>query len=92
MPASEKDSVVVVGVDRPTLDKDIKTLSNNGKRWVVVDGAPRSEQMTVSTIKAADIVLIPVQPSPYDVWAAEDPGLNYSCTSKVTDGKPKAAF
>lgn len=90
--ASEQDTVVVVGVDRPTLDKDIKTLSNDGKRWVIVDGAPRSEQMTVSTIKAADIILIPVQPSPYDVWAAEDLVSIIRARQEITDGKPKAAF
>jgi chromosome partitioning protein len=28
--------------------------------------------LSVSAIKCADVILIPVQPSPYDVWACED--------------------
>lgn len=33
---------------------------------------PKLQDMTVSAIKAADFVLIPVQPSALDIWAAED--------------------
>lgn len=90
--ATERETVLVVGLDRPTLDKDIKALSDNGKKWVIIDGAPRNEAMTVSAIKAADLVLIPVQPSPYDVWASEDLVSVIKARQEVTDGKPKAAF
>lgn len=90
--ATEQDTVLVVGLDRPTLDKDIKALSDNGKKWVIIDGAPRNAEMTVSAIKAADLVIIPVQPSPYDVWATEDLVEIIKARQEVTDGKPKAAF
>lgn len=90
--ATERETVLVVGLDRPTLDKDIKALSGNGEKWVIIDGAPRNEAMTVSAIKAADLVLIPVQPSPYDVWASEDLVSVIKARQEVTDGKPKAAF
>lgn len=90
--ATERETVLVVGLDRPTLDKDIKALSDGGKKWVIIDGAPRNEAMTVSAIKAADLVLIPVQPSPYDVWASEDLVSIIKARQEVTDGKPKAAF
>jgi chromosome partitioning protein len=90
--ATDKDTVLVVGLDRPTLDKDIKSLLENGKKWVIIDGAPRNEGMTLSAIKAADIVIIPVQPSPYDVWATEDLVEVIKTRQEVTDGKPKAAF
>jgi chromosome partitioning protein len=36
---------------------------------VVIDGPPRTTEVTRSALLAADVVLIPVQPSPYDVWA-----------------------
>jgi chromosome partitioning protein len=90
--ATEKDTVLVVGLDRPTLDKDIKALLGSGKKWVIIDGAPRNEAMTLSAIKAADLVLIPVQPSPYDVWATEELVSVIKARQEVTDGKPKAAF
>ena len=37
---------------------------------VVIDGAPRVNELGRSAILASDTILIPVQPSPYDVWAA----------------------
>ena len=39
---------------------------------VIIDGAPRVNDLGRSAILASDLVLIPVQPSPYDVWAAAD--------------------
>ena len=39
---------------------------------VVIDGAPRVNDLGRSAILASDMVLIPVQPSPYDVWAAAE--------------------
>lgn len=90
--ATERDTVLVVGLDRPTLEKDIKALVGNSNKWIIIDGAPRNEAMTVSAIKAADLILIPVQPSPYDVWAAEDLVSLIKTRQELTNGKPKAAF
>ena len=39
---------------------------------VVIDGPPRVAEVTRSVIMASDLVAIPVQPSPYDVWAVKD--------------------
>jgi chromosome partitioning protein len=39
---------------------------------VVVDGAPRVNELSRSAIMAFALVLIPVQPSPYDVWASAE--------------------
>jgi chromosome partitioning protein len=39
---------------------------------VVIDGAPRVNELSRSAIMASDLVLIPVQPSPYDVWASAE--------------------
>jgi chromosome partitioning protein len=58
----------VVGLDRPTLHRDVPTLAVDYDH-VVIDGPPRTTEVTRSALLAADLVLIPVQPSPYDVWA-----------------------
>ncbi|WP_257384804.1 AAA family ATPase [Snodgrassella alvi] len=63
--------MVVVGIDRPTIDRDIKNLVAK-MDFVVIDGAPQAADLAVSAIKTADIILIPVQPSPYDIWATSD--------------------
>jgi len=39
---------------------------------VVVDGPPRIAALARSALLAADQVLVPVQPSPYDVWASAE--------------------
>jgi chromosome partitioning protein len=39
---------------------------------VLIDGPPRVYNVARSAIGASDLVLIPVQPSPYDVWAAKE--------------------
>jgi cellulose biosynthesis protein BcsQ len=62
--------VPVVGIDRPTIERDLKSVAR--KDYVVIDGAPQAADLAVSAIKAADFVLIPVQPSPYDIWATAD--------------------
>jgi len=90
--ATDQETVAVVGMDRPTLDKDLKILNPAGNRWIIIDGAGRSEPMTASAIRAADVVIIPVHPSPYDIWAANDIVDLVKSRQTVTDGKPKAAF
>ena len=39
---------------------------------VIIDGPPRVYDVARSAIMASDLVLVPVQPSPYDVWAAKE--------------------
>jgi len=89
--ASDGELVPVVGLDRPTLNKDLKAISD-GYDWIVIDGAPQAHDLAVSAIKAADLVLIPVQPSPYDIWAASDLVDLIKERQMLTDGKPLAAF
>jgi chromosome partitioning protein len=61
----------VVGLDRPTIHRDLPSIAKNFDH-VVIDGPPRVTELARSAIIAADIVVIPVQPSPYDVWAAQE--------------------
>ena len=61
----------VVGIPKDTIHKDIAALSRDYD-WVVIDGPPRISSVAKSAIAASDMVVIPVQPSPYDVWAAKE--------------------
>ncbi len=60
----------VVGLPKPSLHKELPKLENYDA--FIVDGAPRVYDVARSAILASDLVLIPVQPSPYDVWAAKE--------------------
>jgi chromosome partitioning protein len=59
----------VVAISSPTLHRDLADLGH-GCAAVVIDGAPRLDAVGRSAILASDLVLVPVQPSPYDLWAA----------------------
>lgn len=86
----EDQPVPVVGIDRPTIERDLKSIAR--KDFVVIDGAPQAADLAVSAIKAANFILIPVQPSPYDIWATADLVELVKQRIEVTDGKLQAAF
>ena len=86
----EDQPLTVVGIDRPTIDRDLKNVAR--KDFVVIDGAPQASDLAVSAIKAADFILIPVQPSPYDIWATSDLVELVKQRIEVTDGRLQAAF
>jgi len=81
----------VVGMDRPALFKELHSIARDVD-WVIIDGAPQLEDLSVAAIKIADLVLIPVQPSPYDVWAAESLVSLVKARQDITEGIPNAAF
>jgi chromosome partitioning protein len=87
----EADLPPVVGLDKPTLFKDLPRLSR-GMGWVIIDGAPQLEDLSVAALKVADYVIIPVQPSPYDIWSTESLVELIKARQEITEGKPKAAF
>jgi chromosome partitioning protein len=89
--AGNGELLPVVGLDRPTLAKDIQAIQDNHD-FLIIDGAPQIAELAVAAIKCADMILIPVQPSPYDVWACEDLVEIIKTRQEITNGKPKAAF
>jgi len=67
----DKPPFSVIGLDRPTLHRDLPPLAKDYDH-VVIDGPPRVSDLARSAIIAADLVVVPIQPSPYDVWAADE--------------------
>lgn len=61
----------VIGMAKATLHRDLPELARDYDD-VFIDGAPRVSELGRAAILASELVLIPVQPSPYDVWAASD--------------------
>jgi chromosome partitioning protein len=61
----------VLGLPKPILHRELPKLTQDYD-VIVIDGAPRVYDVARSAILTSDIVLIPVQPSPYDVWAAKE--------------------
>lgn len=80
----------VVGLPRPTVHKEIAQIGQ-GYDHIIIDGPPRVTDLARSAIMAADVVLIPVQPSPYDIWAAEEV-VKLIDEARVYKEKLKSAF
>lgn len=87
--ANNGELIPVVGLDRKSLPADIKNLT--GYDIAIIDGAPQTKELAIAAIKAADVVLVPVQPSSFDVWATNDI-LELIKERQELSGKPKAAF
>ena len=88
---TEGEYFSVVGIDRPVLENEVKKLSGDYD-WIIIDGAAKAEKMIVSTIKAADFIIMPVKPSPLDVWAISGLVDAIKARQEITDGMPAAAF
>ena len=61
----------IIGLARDTLHREAPELARNVDH-IVIDGPPRVAGLMRSALLAADIVLIPVQPSPFDGWASAE--------------------
>lgn len=60
-----------VGLARDTLHREAPDLAQDAHH-IVIDGPPRVAGLMRSALLAADLVLIPVQPSPLDGWASAE--------------------
>lgn len=67
----DKPPFPVVGMARDTLHRDLADITADYDH-AVIDTPPRVSALARSAILASDLVLIPVQPSSYDVWAAAE--------------------
>lgn len=63
------------------LDTTVKTLRKEAD-IVLIDSPPHAEAEARAAIRAADVVLVPMQPSPMDMWATQ-PTLNLAAAENV---------
>jgi chromosome partitioning protein len=61
----------VIGLARDTLHREAPELARDVDH-VVIDGPPRVAGLMRSALLAADLVLIPAQPAPFDGWASAE--------------------
>ena len=88
--ARQEDTPPVFGADRPTLHRDLPELADSFD-IAIIDGAPTLEDMAISAVKAADLVLVPIRASAADIWSADDMIDIVRARQKVT-GAPHVAF
>lgn len=54
------------------LDAGLITLAEHGATYCFIDTAPTISDQNASLINLADLILIPVRPSPADLWAVSE--------------------
>ena len=90
--ASGSDELLpVFGVDKPSnLQSTVQSLTG-AFDLAVIDGGAHLQEMHAAMIKASDLVLIPIQPSPGDIWPTETI-VELVRTRQEVAGSPEAAF
>ena len=59
---------------------------------MIIDGPAGINRIAAKAVRAADLVLIPAKPSPFDVWAASTIVDAVKARQATSGGLPKAAF
>lgn len=86
-----EDLLPVFGVEKASnLESTVKELGD-AFDVAAIDGGAHLQEMHAAIIKASDLVLIPIQPSPGDIWPAETI-VDLIKTRQQVAGSPKAAF
>jgi chromosome partitioning protein len=74
--AARTENSKLVGLSVVKFDKALAVPRfreiTSGYDTVVLDGPPRLGEITRSAAVAADLVLLPVQPGPFDLWATDE--------------------
>jgi chromosome partitioning protein len=87
------DKYSVVGLDTTQTLKMIRsTLSEKEFDYVIVDTPGRLANVVTSAVTVSDKVIIPVQPSPYDIWASMDTIELVKARQDIAAGLPASAF
>jgi chromosome partitioning protein len=80
----------VRGIDRPQLLRQARALRGEYD-VVVIDCPPQYADTSSAAVRVADFVLVPVQPSPFDVWASDAITGLVRTRQEATGGAPLAA-
>ena len=80
----------VAEVDRSQLLRQARLLRREYE-VIVIDCPAKFTDSTSAAIRVADFVLIPVQPSPFDVWASDAVTELVKTRQEATGGRPLAA-
>lgn len=75
----------------------LKTLADRGATYCFVDTAPTISDQNTSLLRLADLVLIPVRPSPADLWSVAETVRLVKETGQrflfvITQAKPQATI
>lgn len=81
----------VACIPKDTLERDIE-MFKSVYDLIFIDGPARLHNQTMAALKCADIILIPVTPSIYDIKATEDLARYAKDRVGIMNGKVKSAI
>lgn len=93
----EADTPERAEVPLPRLAAGLQALSQRGGAYCFIDTAPTISDQTVGLIGLADLVVIPVRPSPADLWSVAETVALVKEADKpflfvITQAKPQATI
>jgi chromosome partitioning protein len=73
----------------------IKKIADQGASYCFIDTAPSLSEQNIALLERADLVIIPVRPSPSDLWAVAETVSRVKASGKpfvfvITQAKPQA--
>lgn len=84
---------IVIALDNKSLMGNLESIaSNGGYDFVFIDTPGHMADITASAIAISDMVIIPVQPSPYDLWATSDIVDLITQRQKISGGQPVCRY
>jgi len=89
-PSYRNGEVACVSLPTPDLEQKLPPLYR-AVDVLLIDTPGTLSKITVATIKASDLVLLPVQPSAGDLWAVQD-AVEIIQERRAIAGSPDAAF
>ena len=89
--ANDAMLIPCLGMDRVTLAADLNAVSSHYD-LIIIDGAPQITRLSALAIGVSDVILIPVQPSDFDIWSTVGIVDLIKHRREVTDGTPLCAF
>lgn len=90
--ARQAENVPVVSISKAAaLVADVRSMAP-AYDMVIIDGAAIVSDLTAAAVKIADAIIIPIQPTPRDLWGADDLVALVKERHAISDGKPPVVF
>lgn len=91
--AGEQTDIQIIAADRrQTLLSATAFIDKGNYDFIVIDTPGKTSDLMATAISISDVCLIPVQPSPYDLWASNDIVELIQTRQMITNGKPEAFY
>lgn len=81
----------MIAMDRRQAISNLR-YTNMNYDYVFIDTPGSTSEIMATAISISDLVLIPIQPSPYDIWASADTVQLVKNRQALADGQPHGRF